>query len=661
MIARLKILTLCLVATSVPFLASAGPPALIPAPQKIEWTGGALDCSHYQISAPAEAGFAVTELERVLGNTKKESTGTKITLSLGATASTNSEAYTIDAQPNGIVITASKPVGLFYGVETLRQLLAGTASVPCCRIEDWPAFAWRGFMHDVGRNFQDLALLKRFVDVMAQYKLNVFHFHLTDNPGWRIECRVHPELNEPKNYLPTRAPGKFYTYAELNDFIGYCAQRGIAVVPEIDMPGHSDYFKRAFGTDMQSERGAKILTDCANEFLDQIHTEYFHMGADEVRLTNPAFMDQMADLIRARGRKLLVWRPGHLPKGEVITQLWSAGGAQNSPVPGMGAVDSRNNYLNAMDPFDGPLRMLNLATDGKFSGDHLALGGTLCCWPDINAGGDQMNIYRQNPVFPALLAAAENYWRGGCPNRPENWTRLPNNTNDAAFVQFAEFESRILAHRDLFFRDWPFPYVKQTDIAWKIIGPFPPTNCPSVERDFRDRYDVDGKTFRWSDARGATLFVNHFWYGASALPPAKDGVAYAQTCVWSPRAQAVGFWIGFNDPIRSSRRGVPNPVQGEWSNVGSKIWVNGRELPAPHWQQPGKLVSETETPFGDESYFSRSPTMVELKAGWNKILIKAPKTGEAFKWSLTCVPVVAEGDHVHEVAGLRFAAAPKEH
>ena len=105
-------------------------------------------------------------------------------------------------------------------------------------------------MHDVGRNYQDMAMLKRFLDVMALYKMNVFHFHLTDNPGYRIECRIHPELNASANY--TRSPGKFYSYAEINDFISYAKQRGIMVLPEIDIPGHSEYFKRAFGVEMQA-------------------------------------------------------------------------------------------------------------------------------------------------------------------------------------------------------------------------------------------------------------------------------------------------------------------------------------------------------------------------------------------------------------------------
>ena len=238
------ILILILFVLGATWSASAKTPALIPEPQKVEWIGGDLDCSRYQIvDAPSAARFAVTELEHALASAKRSSDGTKIILRLDPVAAPSEEAYSLDAKPDGIVITAPKPVGLLYGVETLRQLLAGTTKLPCCRITDWPAFQWRGFMHDVGRNFQDMALLKRFVNVMAHYKMNIFHFHLTDTPGYRIECRVHPELNDPKSYLPTRRPGKFYTYKQLNNFIAYCAQRGIKVVPEIDMPGHSDLLR----------------------------------------------------------------------------------------------------------------------------------------------------------------------------------------------------------------------------------------------------------------------------------------------------------------------------------------------------------------------------------------------------------------------------------
>lgn len=520
------------------------------------------------------------------------------------------EGYELVVARDGVTIRATKPAGEFYARQTLSQLRDGER-LPCVRIADAPAFPWRGFMHDVGRNPQDVELLKRFIDVMARYKMNVFHWHLTDNPGYRIECRVHPDLNDPKFMTSTRRPGFFYTYAQINEVIAYCRQRHIMVVPEIDMPGHSEYFKRAFGVEMQSEKGTKILKETVGEFLDNVKTEYVHMGSDEVSLKNAKFMDEMADFIRQRGRKLLVWRPGHLPKGEVITQLWAGGGKRSEPLPGVSFVESRHDYINHFDPFDGPVRILNLGTGG--------LGGILCHWPDNNAG-DQMNIYRQSPVFPALLAAAERYWTGKTKNRPEYWGKLA--------PDFAEFEARLLVHRDRYFRDWPFPYVKQSDVVWLLNG--------TVE------------------ARGATIHLNHFWYDGW-LPKAKTGTATAQTFVWSPKAQTIGFWINFNGPSRSGRDS-PNPAKGQWSNTGSQVWVNGQELPPPDWKQPGK--QSAEVPFVDEDYFYRSPTPVALKQGWNKIDIKAVRTAGIRKWMFTCVPVQVTGDQVQEVEGLKFSTHP---
>jgi len=638
----------------------ARPPALIPAPQKTEWTGGALDCSRYQIIAPAPAGAAVAELERALAGAARDSAGTKIELRLGAVGVTNAGAYTLNAAPDGLVITAPETSGLFYGVATARQLLAGTTRLPCCRIADAPAFAWRGFMHDVGRNFQDIALLKRFVDVMAQYKMNVFHFHLTDNPAWRVECRVHPELNDPKFTPATRSPGKFYTYAELNDFLRYCRERGVRVVPELDMPGHSDYFKRAFGVDMQSEPGMKILSDCVNEFLDQVDVDELHIGSDEVALKNKNFLPRLAGLIRARGKQIIVWRPGGMPGGSVITQAWSAGSRANGPLPGMPFLDSRDDYVNHLDPFDLPQRELNLATCGQPVGDAFALGGILCHWPDNNVG-EPMNVYRQSPVFPALLAAAERYWCGRTPQRKEFWARLPD-AGTPAFDACAEFEARMIAHRDLFFRDWPFPYVKQTDIVWKLIGPFDHHGDVNAafppEQEIRASYHVGGTHYAWQEARGVTIHINHFWYDGW-LRKTASGTAYALTYVWSPRPQTVGFWIGFNGPSRSDRRGGPNPAQGQWSTTGSRLWVNDGEIPPPVWKQPGAVKGGTEAPFVDEDYFYRPPTPVALNQGWNKILIKAPRRATTWKWVFTCVPVAVKAEGVREVEGLRFATNPE--
>ena len=185
----------------------------------------------------------------------------------------------------------------------------------------------------------------------------------------------------------------------------------------------------------------------------------------------------------------------------------------------------------------------------------------------------------------------------------------------------------MLAHRDRYFGDWPFPYVKQTGIVW----------------------DVDGV-----EARGATIHINHFWYDGW-LPKAKSGIATAQTFVWSPKEQTVGFWINFNGPSRSGRDS-PNPAKGQWSNTGSQVWINDRELPPPDWKQPGRRSAEV--PFVDEDYFYRPLTPVALKEGWNKIVIKAARTAGIRKWMFTCVPVAIVDNQVREAEGLKFSTKP---
>jgi hypothetical protein len=238
-------------------------------------------------------------------------------------------------------------------------------------------------------------------------------------------------------------------------------------------------------------------------------------------------------------------------------------------------------------------------------------------------------------------------------------------TYDPAFAAYADLERRMIVQRDTYFKDWPFPYVKQTDIVWKLIGPFDfqgnvDTVFP-VENEIRDHYDINGKTYQWEEARGATIQINHFFGYPSWFPQTKSGTVYALSYIWSPKSQTIGFWIGFNGFSRSAgRRGGPAPGPGQWSNTGSKIWINHREIAPPHWKQPSLEVETPEIPFVDEDYFYRPPTPVALKAGWNQVLVKAPKSDPAWKWMFTCVPVIAKGDHVREVPGLKFATSPTE-
>ena len=487
-----------------------------------------------------------------------------------------------------------------------------------------------------GRNYQDMPLLKKFVDVMAQYKMNVFHFHLTDNPGYRVECRVHPELNAPASYLPTRDPGKFYTYAEINDFIAYCKQRGVMVVPEIDIPGHSDYFKRAFGVEMQDEKGMGILEDVLNEFMDHVDTV---LASGRMRCVCA---------IRSSWTILPTW------SASAGARFWRGApaipfGAHRHadvvvrPRPRFPARHARGGFAQRLPQPRGPIQRAGAHPEScdrrparrrrHCLGRHpLPLARYQCRYTDEHLS--------TKPGLPALLAASENYWHGHMPQHPEYWARLPLPT-DPEYARFAEFEARLLEHRDRFFADWPFPYVRQTNIPWKLIGIFDHKGDVNAvlppEREIRASYAVDGKTYEWTDAVGATIAVNHWQYDGW-LPKMRQGTAYALTYVWAPRAETVGFWIGFNGPSRSSRRNQPNPNRGEWSTAGSKVWIDDREVPPPVWKQPGTVANSSEAPFVDEDYFYRPPTRVALRPGWNKILIKAPKGERTWNWTFTVRP-----------------------
>lgn len=242
-----------------------------------------------------------------------------------------SEDYTLDVTTDQIIISAKGEAGLFYGSQTLNQLLPprlmdsksnveASISVPSMSIQDTPRFDWRGYMLDVSRTFYSIGFLKKYIDVMSLYKLNTFHLHLTDDQGWRIEIKKYPELTAPKATIypsefkqPVERSG-YYTQEELKDLVHYAAERHIQIIPEIDVPGHSwpvlitypelavadmlrpDYilpFRDTyhFWGNQFTPNSLDPINEKVYTFLDDIFTElaaifpapYIHFGGDEVR------------------------------------------------------------------------------------------------------------------------------------------------------------------------------------------------------------------------------------------------------------------------------------------------------------------------------------------------------------------------------------------
>ena len=236
------------------------------------------------------------------------------------------ESYYLRITKNAFLIKALSFKGVFRAKQTLSQLSIvcdNDTLYPTCEITDWPAFRVRGFMHDVGRTYISMEELKKEIDLLSKFKINVFHWHLTENQAWRLESKLYPELNAAENM--TRMPGKFYTLNEAKELVEFCKERYVTLIPEIDMPGHSEAFVRAFKTDMQSEKGMNILKNLMDEICETFDVPYIHIGTDEVAFTNPDFVPEMVSYIRSKGKKVISWNPGwNYKPGEIdMTQLWS--------------------------------------------------------------------------------------------------------------------------------------------------------------------------------------------------------------------------------------------------------------------------------------------------------------------------------------------------
>jgi hexosaminidase len=262
------------------------------------------------------------------------------------------EAYTLAVTPEGIDLTAAAGAGLFYGLQTLRQLLEDAAGegrspvrhtapaaqrVPGVTIVDRPRFPYRGMHLDVGRHFQPVAFVRKYIDLMGRYKLNRFHWHLTEDQGWRIEIRAFPRLTSvggcrketmvERNFSPYVGDGVphcgFYTQDEIREVVRYAAERYVTIIPEIEMPGHSKAALAAYpelactpgpfevrttwGVDEDvfcpSEETFSFLERVLAEVMELFPGQYIHIGGDEVPKTRWRASPVAQEIIRREGLK----------------------------------------------------------------------------------------------------------------------------------------------------------------------------------------------------------------------------------------------------------------------------------------------------------------------------------------------------------------------
>jgi hexosaminidase len=376
----------------------------------------------------------------------------------------NEEGYQLQVTPKAITVKASTPKGAFLAIQTLRQLMPAdieapnsgleTFAIPAVAIEDAPRFAYRGVMFDVGRYFYPVSFLKQYIDLLALYKINTFHLHLTEDQGWRVEIKKYPKLQQisawrkesivghysdkPRQYDGKRHGG-YYTQAELKDLVQYAQDRFITIIPEIEMPGHSQAVLAAypqFGCkenatyEVSTTWGVHKDVFCPNEatftFLEDVLTEvmeifpskFIHIGGDEVpkdRWKESAyaqelikkhnlkdehglqsyFIQRMEKFLNARGRAIIGWdeilEGGLAPNATVMSWRGEKGGIAAAKEKHQ-VIMTPNTYLY-LDYYQ--------TKEGRKK-EPVAIGGFL----------PLEKVYSYNPVPAALTAGESKYILG---------------------------------------------------------------------------------------------------------------------------------------------------------------------------------------------------------------------------------------------------------
>ncbi len=336
-----------------------------------------------------------------------------IALEISGPGSFPPDGYRLSVTSGKIWISSSGAEGIFYGLQSLKQMILaspfsehGETRIPCLEITDYPRFAWRGMHLDVSRHFFPVDSIKRYVDFLALYKLNRFHWHLTDDQGWRIEIRKYPKLTstgawrKPRGSLENNSPGDvtmdslyggYYTQDEIREVVRYASERFVTVVPEIEMPGHTQAVIASYpelgvtGTSpgvkirwgispfiyAPSEKTFHFLEDVLDEVMELFPSEYIHIGGDEaikdqwredesiqIQIRKLGLKDEdelqswfigrIGEYLSEHGRKMIGWDEileGGIPAGATVMSWRGEEGGIRAARSGHDAVMCPNTYL----------------------------------------------------------------------------------------------------------------------------------------------------------------------------------------------------------------------------------------------------------------------------------------------------------------------------
>ena len=567
------------------------------------------------------------------------------------------EGYTLEIKGTTAVLRAKTAQGLVWANATLAQLKDDEGLVRIVKIKDYPAFPIRGFMHDTGRNFRSVENLKKDIDLFSAYKLNVFHWHLTDNPAWRIESKCYPQLNDPKYCPARRNPGKFYTYDEIRDVIKYAKERGVMIIPELDIPGHSQYFWTIFGFQMDDPRGMKILDKLFTEFFAEISAEdcpYIHIGSDEVRrkmADAEGFVRHYEELLAKHNRIPIVWDPGIKPSSTTVCQIWNEAiknSIAESKTYKNPYLDSYMGYLNHSNPVNNMHRhfLHQMCTADKAT--EQALGGILCLWNDVCLASEEQ-LFPINGMPLVMLPFAERAWVGG-EGYGLTYDMLVPGPENQGHHDLIAFEKKLAYHRDHQFKDVDCHWVANAHIPWQVTIP--------------EAKGAKMENMKWVKAYGGSVNL-HALAKANEGNTGKSRIAYLKTEIYSEEDREIRAWVSLETPSRSTRRSAGIGEQGEWE-TGGKVTINGEPVvPPTAWQEPGAYAYHFSTyKYGDiqslpwtneQLFWMREPAKIKLKKGWNTLLIEAPLHYKTPFWYVSFSPVEVGADgRWTEVQGLQY-------
>jgi hexosaminidase len=361
------------------------------------------------------------------------------------------ESYSLDVTPTGAYLHAATDVGAMCGLETLLQLVQTDGAqffLPAVFIQDTPRFRWRGLMIDCGRHFIPFPVLLRTLDGMAAVKMNVFHWHLTEDQGFRIESKVFPKLTE------MGSDGMFYTQEQARELVVYARERGIRVVPEFDMPAHTQawfvgypelasaegrfHIERGFGVfdpvmDPTRESTFKFLDAFVGEMAAIFPDEYMHIGGDENNgvewKNNPRtqefmhahnlsdtaalqayFSQQLMEILKKHGKRAVGWDEilsPSLPKDAVVQSWRGFASLAVGAMQGYAGILSKGYYLGDIDSAAKFYHIDPLPAKSDLTPEHqaLILGGEACMW-SVSVNGTIID----SRIWPRTAAIAERLW-----------------------------------------------------------------------------------------------------------------------------------------------------------------------------------------------------------------------------------------------------------